>query len=169
MDEAMRAQALDYLMAFIVIAALVLGLGSMLLGRVVSWWEARGVNTSPGVAPIIMSRSEGSVPPSAPSSLETDGRRTETTAPGPKFTEDQLLTLYAGLRAHGMVRDKASQLLKASGIPMNNNLWTRAAPPPAPGAPVEDDDSVLTPIAGRRTRASYYPEEPDLEFNPPPR
>lgn len=118
--------------------------------------------------PIIMSRSEDGVPPSAPSSLETDGRRTETTAPGPKFTEDQLLTLYGFLRELGVTRDRATPILKASGIPVNNNLWTRAAPL-APDVSVGDDDTTLTPIAGRRTRASYYPEEPDLEFSPPPR
>lgn len=120
-------------------------------------------------APIlIMSREEVAPLPSLPSPLETDGRRTETTAPQAKFTEDQLLTLYAGLRAHGMVRDKASQILKGAGIPMNNNLWAKAATPPPSTAPAEDDDVLVTPFAGRRTRASFYPDSPDLEYNDPP-
>lgn len=37
----------------------------------------------------------------------------------------------------------------------------------------QDDDppeepTILTPIAGRPTKASYYPDQPDLEFQPPP-
>lgn len=38
----------------------------------------------------------------------------------------------------------------------------------------QDDDppeepTVLTPIAGRPTKASYYPDDPALEYQPPPR
>jgi hypothetical protein len=37
----------------------------------------------------------------------------------------------------------------------------------------QDDDSpeepaVLTPVAGRPTKASYYPDDPDLAYHPPP-
>ena len=37
----------------------------------------------------------------------------------------------------------------------------------------QDDDppeepTILTPIAGRPTKASYYPDDPALEFQPPP-
>lgn len=109
----------------------------------------------------VMSRSEPAIPPSAPSSLRTDDGRTETTTPQPKFTEDQLLTLYAFLRSSGVTRDRATPALKAAGIPMNNNLWAKAAPMP----PLEDGE-YRTPIAGRPTSAVF--ETGDLAYEPPP-
>jgi hypothetical protein len=99
------------------------------------------------------------------SSLETTNGQTETTVPPGKLTEHQLLTLYSFLRAHGAVRDRAGRVLKEIGIPMNNNLWARAIPP----APVEEDDVMLTPIAGRPTRAAYYESEPALQYQEPPK
>jgi hypothetical protein len=126
-----------------------------------------GVNSLPEPAPAIMSQPKPPAPQSTPSSLRTDDGRTETTAPQSKFTEEQLLTLYTFLRGLGATRDKATPILKASGIPMNNNLWSKAQAPAPP--PVEDDDTHITPFAGRRTRASYYPDDPKLEFQDPPR
>jgi hypothetical protein len=100
-------------------------------------------------------------PSQSRSSFRTDDGRTETTAHQNRFTEQELLTLYGGLRAQGMTRDAATRLLKASGIPMNNNLWARAAPP--------EDDMMLTPIAGRPTRAAYYESDPALQYQEPPK
>lgn len=125
------------------------------------------LDSPPDVAPVVMSRSEPVAPQFPPSSQRTDDGRTETTPQQPKFTEDQLLTFYTELRAHGMKRDRASVALKAMGIPMNNNLWAKAQVPTPP--PAEDDDMHVTPFAGRRTRASFYPDSPDLEYNDPPR
>lgn len=113
--------------------------------------------------PDIMSRPESAVPPFAPSSLRTDDGRTETTASQPKFTEDQLLTLYVLLRSSGVTRDRATPALKAAGIPVNNNLWTRAAPP----HPAEDGE-YRTPIAGRPADAALFRESGELAHEPPP-
>ena len=110
----------------------------------------------------VMSRPETAAPPFIPSSLRTDDGRTETTTPQPKFTEEQLLTLYALLRSSGVTRDRATPALKAAGIPVNNNLWTRAAPP----APTEDGE-YRTPIAGRPTSAVF--ETGELTYEPPPK
>jgi hypothetical protein len=112
---------------------------------------------------VIMSRPEYATPLSTPSSLRTDDGRTETTAPQPRFTEDQLLTLYALLRSSGVTRDRATPALKAAGIPVNNNLWTRAAPP----APA-DDGEYRTPIAGRPADAALFRESGELAYEPPP-
>lgn len=35
------------------------------------------------------------------------------------------------------------------------------------GNPHPASDEIITPYAGRRTKASYYPEEPELEYTPP--
>lgn len=110
----------------------------------------------------IMSHPESATPSFVSSSLRTDDGRTETTAPQPRFTEDQLLTLYTLMRAHGVTRDKATPVLKAAGIPMNNNVWTKAAPPAS-----TDDGEYRTPIAGRPTAAVF--ETGDLAYEPPPK
>jgi hypothetical protein len=39
---------------------------------------------------------------------------------------------------------------------------SRAATPAQPA-----EDELITPFAGRRTKASYYPDNPELEFRPP--
>jgi hypothetical protein len=113
----------------------------------------------------ITSSSATVFPSQSRSSFRTDDGRTETTMQLGKLTEHQLLTLYSFLRAHGAVRERASRVLKEVGIPMNNNLWARAIPP----APVEEDDDMLTPIAGRPTRATYYESSPALQYQEPPK
>lgn len=163
------------ILLFFLLLALILGVIGLMafISRAKAWLNGesfftharlRGVRDNGPTSPTVMSRPESAAPPSAPSSLRTDGGRTETTAPQPKFTEDQLLTLYTGLRAHGMVRDKASQLLKASGIPMNNNLWAKAGVSLPP-----EDDEYRTPIAGRPANAADFREAGDLAYEPPPK
>jgi hypothetical protein len=63
------------------------------------------------------------------------------------------------LRAHGFTRDAARALLRREGRSLGNNTWADAAP--------ADDDEIVTPYAGRRTKASYYPENPELEYVEP--
>jgi len=83
----------------------------------------------------------------------------------PRIKAEQLLTLYKLMRQAGIGRDDAQAAFKASGLPFNNNVW-RDAEPPARAAQV-DDDEFVTPFAGRRTRASYYPDQPELEYQSP--
>lgn len=96
--------------------------------------------------------------PRAPSAMERYG----VAKPKSGFTEDQLLTLYVLLRTSGVTRDRATPALKAAGIPVNNNLWTRAAPTPPPA----EDGEYRTPIAGRATSAVF--ETGELAYEPPP-
>lgn len=161
------------ILLFLLLFALILGVIGLMafISRAKAWLRGepfftharlRGVRNSEPNPAAIMSRPESAAPPFAPSSLRTDDGRTETTAPQPRFTEDQLLTLYALLRSSGVTRDRATAALKAAGIPVNNNLWTRAAPP----LPTEDGE-YRTPIAGRPTAAVF--ETGDLAYEPPPK
>lgn len=106
----------------------------------------------------VMSRSDVVSPPSAPSSLGTDGATDGRTAQPARVNAEQLLTLYKLMREHGIKRDEAASALRVAGLPLSNDVWANAAP---------DDDVLVTPYAGRRTRASYYPDDPELEFKSP--
>lgn len=117
------------------------------------------VNDYEDAAPHVMSRSDVVSPPSAPSSLETDKAQTTDRQPAPAFSRDVMLDTYKLLRKYGVPREEARPVLKAMGMPLDNNVWVTAAP--------ADDDVLVTPYAGRRTRASYYPDEPELEYKSP--
>lgn len=99
------------------------------------------------------------VPLSPPSDDETD-RQTVARNPDintndrgiPKYDPEKLLTLYTLLRMPREVkREEARVVLNALGIPLNNNMWRDAAPP----LPVPVEESQLTPIAGRATKATF--------------
>src|SRR5262249_44438672 len=102
---------------------------------------------------------------SCPSSLQTDNVQTDRQPPTAKPGAEELLTLYKLLRAHGIAREEARPVLKSVLLPLDNNLWRDAAPPPA--AEADGDDTLVTPFAGRPTKRSYYPDEPSLEYQPP--
>lgn len=106
--------------------------------------------------------------PSRSLSLETEpqtDRQTEQTA---KIRAEELLTLFKLMRKAGIGREDAQAACKASGLPFNNNVWRDAAPPSKAVQPAdENDDELITPYAGRRTRASYYPDQPELEYESP--
>lgn len=116
-----------------------------------------GVNTSG--AEITSSAREDAIE-SAPPSLQTEVRRDQDQTDDPKARRAKLLDTYRALRKLGMSRDDARALLKPWGIPLDNNLWTQAAPPP-------EEPVSLTPIAGRPTSAEF--RDPELTYQPPPR
>lgn len=116
-----------------------------------------GVNTVKryvAVQPRVMSRSDDSHPLYSPSSLQTDSVQTDrqpaSAAPG----RAELLTLYQTMRAAGIGREKARPVLKAVGLPLDNNLWAEAAPS-------ADEAPHVTPIVGRPTNARF---ETDQDF-----
>lgn len=107
----------------------------------------------------IMSRSEETHAPSMPSSLQTDGRQTADRQPAAQPSRDVMLDTYKRLRKLNMSRDEARTMLKALGLPLDNNLWTQAAP-------AEDEIIRVTPIAGRPTKAQFE-TDPELMYQPP--
>lgn len=86
--------------------------------------------------------------------LQTPDRRT---IPVPTPTE--MLDIFKVLRAAGVNREALRGPWRAAGLPLDNNLWTAAAPP---------EDTHTTPIAGRRTSAQFE-QDPELRYEAPPR
>lgn len=105
----------------------------------------------------VMSRNENAVPPSTPLSQRQTAPQTDRQAVPPVLPRNVMLDMYRLMRKYGIPREEARPIIKAAGVPLDNNLWTLAAP---------DDDTQLTPIAGRPTSAQF---QDDLEFHPPPR
>lgn len=108
--------------------------------------------------PEIMSRAPASEP-SSPSGLKTDGASIVVAPAAPEPSRDEILDACKVMRAHGMSREDARLVFVRLHRKLDNNLWTQAAP--------ADSDELVTPYAGRRTRASYYPDRPDLEYVEP--
>lgn len=150
--------AATFALLFITCTALVLGGVSALVGWVVN----RGrVSTD---TPALMSPAAEPLSHNSPSSLGTDRTNAPDGQPTPRFTREQLLTLYTLLRAHGVTREKARAALSATGIPLSNDVWKDAAPPPV--QPVTPEPLHVTPIVGRPTSAQFHDE--DLAYTKPP-
>lgn len=79
----------------------------------------------------------------------------------PTPTTTQILDSCRVLRQAGLTRDQARAALKALGLPLDNNLWSQAAP-------IDDGQVIVTPFAGRVTRREYYPDDPGLVYQEPP-
>lgn len=143
----------DYVVIIIVVGALAIGLISMAIGwavRAYDWlinW--RPVNNSAAPAPAVMSRSMSA--PAVDLLSSKDGR-TDDDQDAPVITRDDLITLYTILRRHGIGREEIRPALKAIGVPLSNDLWAKAAPPPPQVEPVEQ---YQTPIAERPTNAAF--------------
>lgn len=149
--------------ANVVIALLSIGLLLLLgLSLLIGWVsERRRVKRSQKEAPSVMSRAREERPQDQPSSLRQTAPQTDRQPQAPAFSRDVMLDMYKLLRAHDVPREKARPVLKAAGFPLDNNLWTEAAPP-------EEETPYTTPIAGRAT-AAQFETEPDLRYQPPPR
>lgn len=125
-------------------------------GKFVQWRESvKGHTTT------VMSRAgEGSLQ-HAPSAVTADARQTPDRRMIPKPTPEEMLDVFRVLRAAGVDREKLRPSWKAAGLPLDNNLWTQAAPLPP------EEPQTITPIAGRPTDAKFH--DPELSYQPPPR
>lgn len=112
-------------------------------------------------APVVMSRSVDATSENAPSSLQTDSRQTADRPMMRVPTPDEMLDIFRVLRAAGIKREVLRGPWRAAGLPLDNNLWTQAAP----HAP--DESLTLTPIAQRPTNAEF--RDPEFAYEPPPR
>ena len=131
-------KTIDFVVAFIMIGLLALGLGSWLLGWLVKTYDRLRAGA--------MSSAVAGDQKSRPSSLETDARQTPDALAPSKMKAEELLTVCRLMRAYGIKREDAQAAFTASGLPFNNNVWASAAPPPA---------SHITPVAGRPTDADF--------------
>jgi hypothetical protein len=168
MDDAMRAQALDYLLAFIIVASLVIGLGSMLAGRVVSLWDSFQAWRSVNKYQAVMSPT---LPAPAPDGQtdETDRRPdaalSEHDSLWQEFCVDRTRARLIAVMVDSQIPVAAIRgLLKGDNTVISQEV--EAARKQLGLAPVAP---YVTPIAGRPTRASFYQDDPDLQFHPPPR
>lgn len=157
----------------VLFAALALALGLIwLLSKLTDFVEAGGVrgavqrskdrytvNRSPNSAPYVMSRSPADDGTYGASPLQTDRRQTTDRPTMLVPTRAEMLDIFKVLRARGVKRDELRGPWRAAGLPLDNNLWTEATPP--------DDDTHITPIAGRPTRAQFE-ADPELAYQSPP-
>lgn len=162
MDDATRNSALDLVMAIVAVAALVVGLTSMLLGKIMAWWDARSVNHSQAVM--------SPVSPQTNPDQQTDepDRRADTALSGdPKLcpalrldkTKVGLITI---LVYNEWTVSEIRSLLKGDNTTMSQEIAEvrknlGLAPP----------TEYRTPIAGRATVARFYESDPELAYQPP--
>ena len=141
------------------VAAIIVVLG----GRAVfqqtwdSWIRPLVSNISRPAQPEIMSHERLSAP-SEPSVSQTDAQIEAPKPAAQPAIKAVTLDTVKSLREHKYSRDEARELLRGLGYSLDNNLWAKAAPAQA------DDDTIVTPYAGRVTSKKYYPDQPDLEY-----
>jgi len=141
--------------AWIAIVSILLLIGiliSMGIGRLQDRQAVKAVKHSQP----IMSRPPHDTTENTPLSL----RQTEVQTDKPALSREIMLDIYRLLREHQVPREKARPVLKAAGIPLDNNLWSQVAPP-------SQEPTELTPIAGRPKSGQFH--DPALEYQPPPR
>lgn len=96
--------------------------------------------------------------PSAASVLRTDGE----IAPAPPVvltpTRAQIIDSCKLMREYGLSREQARAIVRVYGGALPNDLWTQVAPA---------DEAVVTPIAGRSTKAVFRYDDPELEYVEP--
>lgn len=160
------------------VAGLVLAMGALRGLQILHAWfpppsdsppaappTAARVNHLAPDAPIILSSSPPRLASETAPSVQTDGQTRGDRTMIPMPTTAQMLDSCRVLRQAGLTRDQARAALKALGLPLDNNLWSQAAPP---AAPTDDDQLIVTPFAGRVTRREYYPDDPGLVYQEPP-
>lgn len=125
-----------------------------------SFIQPRVSTITPSALPVVMSNRPVPPTPSASPSLETDAPKAPDRPMMPVPTRDQMLDIFKVLRAAGVGREAIGPAWRAAGLPLNNNLWSDAAPDP-------DEDMILTPIARRPVDGKYYPNNPELEYKGP--
>ena len=116
------------------------------------------VNSSDDSSANVMSRASDNDRPAAALLLQTDARQTPRQTQWPALTREETLDICKALRQRGFLRDEARLIFRAFHQPLDNNLWTQAAPP--------EDDAHVTPIVGRRTSAQFE-TDPELAYHPP--
>lgn len=162
MDDATRNSALDLVMAIVAVAALAVGLTSMLLGKIMAWWDARSVNHSQAVMSLVF--------PQTKPDRQTDepDRRADTALSGdpkrcPALQLDRTKTgLITVLVYNEWTVSEIRGLLKGDNTVISQEI-AEARKRLGKDMPAE----YRTPIAGRSTKASFYESDPDLAYQPP--
>jgi hypothetical protein len=125
--------------------------------------DVNNIDSSAKSSSVVMSRTPEPDRRLIASVSETDGKQSSDRQTIAKPTEQQMLDIFKALRAAGVKREAIAGPWRAAGLPIDTNLWSKAAP----SEKDDDDDTIVTPWAGRRTKASYY-DDPRLEYQQPP-
>lgn len=122
---------------------------------------AEPVNDYEDGEPIVMSRGQNNDREISSSSLQTRPQTASDQTEDPRARRAKLLDTYRVLRKLGMNRDDARALLKPWDIPLDNNLWSQAAPPP-------EEPQEKAPISGRALppNVKFHEDEPELQYQP---
>lgn len=161
MDETTRNQALDLVMVIVAVAALVIGLISVLIGKIGAWWDARSVNHSQ----VVMSPAPAQTTPDQ----QTDGadRRASAGLSGdprhcPALRLDRTKAgLIMLLVYNEWTVSEIRAVLKGDNTTMGQEIAEARAHLGLPPA-----GEYRTPIAGRPTSAIF--ETGELAYEPPP-
>jgi len=89
-------------------------------------------------APDVLSSGREQQNANTPQTPQTDGSDADRR---PKPTEAEFLTLFVALKEAGYNRDEARAILRPFGVPVDNNLYTKAKP--APTHPMGDPSIVV--------------------------
>jgi len=111
----------------------------------------------------VMSRSELSSAGLSASAVQTDGRSDRQTASPAPLPRDVMLDICRDLRGHGYGREEARTLLRKLGQPLDNNVWSAAAP-----APATEPRMLLVRDNGAAPRAVPLYDDPALNYESPP-
>ena len=147
-------------------AQLVFALGTFVMIGFVWFFVARPaleglgliVNSSEDSSPVVMSRSEYESDRLSASDLRQTALQTPDQTAQPTYNRAGMLDIYRLMRKYNIPREEARAALRSAALPLDNNGWAAVAP---------GEQTVYTPIAGRPTKASYYPEDPELEYQAP--
>lgn len=177
MPEDVRNQALDVVMAIIAVAALVIGLASMLLGKIMAWWDKLSVNTSA----LVMSPSPSQTTPdqqtdgagikspvSVPVSVSgTDTAPFNLAAVPSDLTYEEVIAILAGqVTPGGKPAYSGKKIYTLVGGNYNEFTALMRRLRAKDSEPAEPPPTT-TPIAGRPTRAIFKETDPELAYNPP--
>jgi len=111
----------------------------------------------------VMSRSEDASIDIARSDLRQTVAQTPDQTALLTYNRAGMLDIYKLLRKYGIPREEARAALNAARLPLDNNAWADAAPPPPQN---------VTPIAQRPTNAVFenavFEIDPDYPYVSPP-
>lgn len=156
MGEDMRELLLFGLMFIAVLAVIGLMVG---YSKFLDWNKQR--RSTVKSSRIVMSRPMDEVKNNPPSALGTDSGQASDGQPPRPMKSEELLTVYRLMRKYNIPREEARAALKGANLPLGNDVWTDAAPPPV--EPVEK-----APISGRPLppSAKFHEDEPGLQYRP---
>lgn len=162
------AHTMDYVFAIIAVAALAIGLISMLVGRAVEAWDRLKAWRA------IVNHSQALASPAQPQTeqtAQTDGadRRADGTASGHDQLWRDFLLDRTRARLIAVMVDSQLSVAEIRGLLKGDNgAIGNEAEAARTRLGLTPPEAYRTPIAGRPTNAAFYEADPELAYQPPP-